>query len=363
MKINNHSIKNYRNIEQLEINPDSGINVIFGENGHGKTNIIESIWLCTGCHSFRTRKNSELIKKDCDKAEINMAFFSQEREQNFKILIGNKKEIYLNEIKKESPRKVLGEFKAIVFSPSMLSLIQDGPSEKRKFTDIAIGLLKPGYVDVLSKYSKVILQRNSLLKKIQENPSMEDLLFTYDEQAAYFGGKIIKYRTDYINKLKNISAEIYKNISADREKFKMSYISSVSEQGNSSIEWSQILYDYYINNHKKDIFRASTSSGPHKDDILIELSTMNARSYGSQGQQRTAALALKLGEATIMSEEFDEAPVALLDDVMSELDEKRQTFLLKYLEGWQTFITCCDKSQISKVDYGKIFNICDGRLK
>lgn len=363
MNIEKAVIKNFRNIENMELEPSNGINVIYGENGHGKTNIIESFWLFTGCNSFRTRKNIELINKDSKFSELFIQFFSNSREQDAKIIINDKKEAFLNGIKQNSPRKFLGEFQAVVFSPSVLSVIRDGPSEKRKFIDIAISLIKPNYAALLSKYNKTVIQRNSLLKQIGAEKKGEDLLFVFDEELARCGGKIIDYRLKYLNDLRSEAPQIYSEISNGREKMKISYVNSLKEIGKNNVEWSEILYKNLSENHEKDIIRQATSFGPHKDDLEIFLDDMNVRNYGSQGQQRSCALSLKIGEATILKNVSGEQPIALMDDVMSELDENRQKYLMKFFEGWQVFITCCDPSHRSKINSDKVFEICDGRIK
>lgn len=363
MNIEKAVIKNFRNIENMELEPSNGINVIYGENGHGKTNIIESFWLFTGCNSFRTRKNIELINKDSKFSELFIQFFSNSREQDAKIIINDKKEAYLNGIKQNSPRKFLGEFQAVVFSPSVLSVIRDGPSEKRKFIDIAISLIKPNYAALLSKYNKTVIQRNSLLKQIGTEKKGEDLLFVFDEELARCGGKIINYRLKYLNDLRSEAPQIYSEISNGREKMKISYVNSLKEIGKNNVEWSEILYKNLSENHEKDIIRQATSFGPHKDDLEIFLDDMNVRNYGSQGQQRSCALSLKIGEATILKNVSGEQPIALMDDVMSELDENRQKYLMKFFDGWQVFITCCDPSHRSKINSDKVFEICDGRIK
>jgi DNA replication and repair protein RecF len=347
----------------MEIEPVNGINVIYGENGHGKTNIIESIWLFTGCNSFRTRKNTELINKDSEFSEIDMGFFSYERSQTAKLIINSQKEAYLNGIKQISPRKFLGEFQAVVFSPSVLSVIKDGPSEKRKFLDIAISLVKPNYAVLLSKYNKAIFERNALLRQINSTSRGEDLLYAFDEEVARLGGRIIEYRLAYIEDLKEFSSDVYREISSDREQMEIAYINSLKETGSNAQEWAEILYNESVKNHQKDIFRLATSSGPHKDDLNILLSGMDARSYGSQGQQRSCALALKLSEASILKKYSGEQPIALLDDVMSELDSKRQKYLIKYFDGWQVFVTCCDRSHLRKIKSDKTFKIADGKVK
>lgn len=363
MKVLHHEIKNYRNIENLSFTPHEGVNVIYGENGHGKTNILESIWLFTGCNSFRTRKNSELIKENEKEAQLNMDFFAFNREQEVEIKIGENKEVHINGIKKNTHRQLLGEFQAVVFSPSVLSVIKEGPGEKRKFIDIAISLLKPNYAATLSKYNKAVSQRNALLKKINDGSSKADFLFAFDEEVARLGGKIIEYRMDYIEKLKENAAEIYKGISNGREAFDLMYINSVKESGNNASEWAQAIYDKLQKNRDADIARLLTSAGPHKDDLEITLNGKSARAFGSQGQQRSCALSLKIAEGFIIRDFSGEQPVALLDDVMSELDGKRQEDLLSYLDGWQVFVTCCDKAHIEKINHAKAFFVEDGTIK
>lgn len=363
MNIENHIIKNFRNIEHMEIEPVNGVNVIYGENGHGKTNIIESIWMFTGCNSFRTRKNSELINNNSEFSEISMDFFSYDREQTAKLIISGQKEAYLNGIKQISPRKFLGEFQAVVFSPSVLSVIKDGPAEKRKFLDIAISLVKPNYAVLLSKYNKAVFQRNALLRQINQTSRGEDLLFAFDEEIARYGGRIIDYRLKYIEDLKIFSSDIYREISNDREKMSVKYINTLKETADSVTQWSEILYNETVKNHKRDIMRISTNVGPHKDDLAIYLNDMDARSFGSQGQQRSCALSLKISEASILKKITGEQPIALLDDVMSELDSKRQKYLIKFFEGWQVFVTCCDRSHLRKIASDKTFKIVDGKVK
>lgn len=363
MKILKHEIKNFRNIDHICFEPDENINVLYGENGQGKTNIIESIWLFTGCNSFRTRKNGELIKEGFKESELSMDFYAFSREQNAKLILNDKKEVWLNDIKKSSHRHLLGEFQAVVFSPSVLSVIKEGPGEKRKFLDIAISLLKPNYAATLSKYNRTIMQRNNLLKKINDEECDEDLLFAFDEEAARLGGKIIDYRMKYISHLKEYTEDIYRGISNDREKFHLEYLCTLKDTGKDAAQWSQIMYYQLQSSRVRDIFRCQTMTGPHKDDIDITLSGRNARIYGSQGQQRSCALTLKIAEGFIINDISGEKPVALLDDVMSELDSQRQTALLQYLEGWQVFVTCCDKAHADKIKFGKCFETSQGTLK
>mgnify|MGYP006361654077 FL=1 len=195
------------------------MNVIYGENGQGKTNIIESIWLLTGFYSFRARKNIQLIQQDKNEAEISNNFYSHMREQNVLMKINKRKEIILNGIKEDTPRVMMGKYPAVVFSPATLGIVQDGPGERRKFIDIALSLVKPNYAGIMSRYIRALDQRNSLLKKMGERSFEFDYIAPWDAEIANLGAKIIKYRLDYIEKLSRLSSEIYAGISSGREEF------------------------------------------------------------------------------------------------------------------------------------------------
>ena len=363
MKIERHQAQNYRNLKTIEFEPAEGINIIYGENGQGKTNIIESIWLFTGCQSFRTHKCSELIQENEQSARIEIDFYARGREQNAQMTIDAKRQVKLNGIWQETPRKLLGEFQAVVFSPAVLAIVKDGPSEKRRFIDIAISLLKPNYACLISRYIKAMAQRNALLKQLSEKGGDTQLLLPWDEELSRIGAKILCYRQNYIEQLAVTAAEIYFGISAEREILSIKYLQSFKADGASEKDLKDAMLAALEKNRPSDIRRQVTSVGPHKDDLEIEINGLSARSFGSQGQQRSCALALKLGEAAIIMASSGEQPVALLDDVMSELDCSRQTFLLKYLEGWQVFITCCDPSILSRVNTGKTFEVEAGQIK
>jgi len=363
MRIERHLAQNYRNLKSIEFEPSEGINIIYGENGQGKTNIIESIWLFTGCQSFRTHKCSELVNENEKTARIEIDFYARGRTQNAQMTIDAKRQVKLNGIWQETPRKLLGEFQAVVFSPSALSIVKDGPSEKRRFLDIAISLLKPNYACLISRYIKAMAQRNALLKQLSEKGGDAVLLAPWDEELSRIGAKILCYRLKYIEELAVIAAEIYSGISAGKETLAIEYVQSFKSEGKTEKELKEAMLAALEKNRQTDIRRQITSAGPHKDDLAIDINGLGARNYGSQGQQRSCALALKLGEAAIIMETSGEQPVALLDDVMSELDCSRQTFLLKYLEGWQVFITCCDPSILSRVNTGKTFEVEAGKIK
>lgn len=360
MIIKRHSAKNFRNIDSVSFEPHPEMNVIYGENGQGKTNIIESIWLLTGFYSFRARKNSQLIKQGNEEAEIESDFYSHMREQNAVMKINKRKELVLNGVKEESPRAMMGKFSAVVFSPATLGIVQDGPGERRKMLDIALSLIKPNYALVMSRYLRVLDQRNALLKKLGEKSFEYDYMAPWDAELAKLGAKIIKYRLDYVEELSVLSGEIYKGISSGRETFSFHY--DFSKENISEEEIYQKLVSDIEKSRDADVKRLYTNAGPHTHDLVLTLNGRDARTFGSQGQQRSCALAMKLGEASIIEKITGECPVVLLDDVMSELDEGRQTFILNYLDNWQVFLTCCDPSQLLRSKKGKAFEVVDGKI-
>ena len=219
MIIKHHSAKNFRNIDSIAFDPHPEMNIIYGENGQGKTNIIESIWILTGFYSFRARKNAQLIEQGKSEAEIENIFYSHSREQNAVMKINKRKEIVLNGVKEESPRVMMGKYYAVVFSPSTLGLVQDGPGERRKMLDVALSLVKPNYAVIMSRYLRVLDQRNALLKKFGERSFENDYIIPWDNELASLGAKIVKYRLDYVEELSALSSEIYKGISSGREEF------------------------------------------------------------------------------------------------------------------------------------------------
>lgn len=362
MYVNEHNAKNFRNLEAVTFLPDRTINIIFGENGQGKTNLIESIWLFTGCHSFRTRKNSQLIREDCERSKLDISFFAFDREQDAEIELTDKKAVWINGVKKDTPRRLIGEFPAVMFSPATLSIVKDGPSERRKFIDIAISLVKPNYAGVLSKYIKTLSERNALLRQAAVGNVSDDMFFSWDTQLSSIGARILKYRFDYIKMIKEKAAENYSGITAGREKLSVRYDTFCNAKDFDEQKAVETMLEALEKNRETDIRRQFTGTGPHKDDLSFFINGRNARIYGSQGQQRSCALSLKLAEADILEHITGEPPIILLDDVMSELDDGRQELLLERLGKRQVFITCCDPSQLLRLQKGKAFEMTDGSL-
>ena len=362
MTVNSVKIKNFRNIADLSFTADNGVNVIYGENAQGKTNILESIWLFTGCKSFRGAKDNELIKFGEDFSKINLEFSDNLREKKSEIIIADKKKnASLNGVSLRSTAELIGSFYAVIFSPVHLSLIKDGPSARRKFLDTALCQLKPSYAEHLAGYKRALVQRNALLKDLHLNSELYDMLDTWDDQLARYSACVIKERLQYIDLLSDYSKNIYSGISENKEEFSVFYSKNISKDYSvKDIYLSEI--ENLKNSRKEDIFSKTTTVGPHRDDLEILINNVSARSFGSQGQQRSCALALKLGESEIIKKVTGETPVALLDDVMSELDEKRQDYVLNHINDRQVFLTCCDPSQVLRLCGGKSFLIKGGEI-
>ncbi len=363
MTVDRLEIKNFRNIEHTVLEPDEEINIIYGKNAQGKTNMLESIWLFTGCRSFRGSKDNEAINFNSTKADLYMDFNAFDRKQNASLEISDGRKFILNGVKQKSASKIMGEFLCVVFSPVHLSLVKEGPFERRRFIDIAISQLKPKYGITLAQYNKAVAQRNILLKDIAYHSELYDTLDIWEERIAFFGSEIIRQRLGYINKLSQFTDEIYGGLSSGKEELKISYKQQVIVMGDDKKELYENLKAQLYAARKNDLITGFTAVGPHRDDLSVKIDGLSARSYGSQGQQRSAALALKLGEAAVTKSFSGEQPVALLDDVMSELDTGRQNYILNHIRDWQVFITCCDPESVKNLRFGKKFLMKDGRIE
>lgn len=360
MKIKNITLENYRNIDNLSVEFDD-VNIIWGENAQGKTNLLEAIYLFTGAKSFRGAKDSQLIKFNKEFSKIGIEFIGNDREQNAEIQIKNKRTATLNGIKKRSPAQFGDELKAVMFSPVHLSMIKDGPGERRKFVDNALCQLKSNYRKLLQDYNRALVQRNSLIKDLAKNPEFDDLLYIWNNNLARAGAKIIYQRLKYIEAITPYVKDIFLGISSGNEEIDLEYIGA--DKFNADIDDIEKKLLKAFDEHKFiDIVNKTTTKGPHRDDIEILINKNSARTYGSQGQQRSCVLALKLAEASLLKQMTGIEPIALLDDVMSELDEKRQDYILNHIKDWQVFITCCDKETILRLKNGKTFHIESGKL-
>ena len=353
MWINNIKLNNFRNYNNKEIKLHENINVFFGENAQGKTNIIESIFLCSIGKSFRTNKEKELIKFNEEKTLVEINYEKSDRTGNIKIEIGEKKQVYLNGIKIKKLSELLGNINIVIFTPDDINILKGGPQNRRKFLDIMISQLRPNYMHILSLYNKTLEQRNNYLKQIKTEKKDENLLDIWDEKLIDYGIKIYEYRKEFLEKIKNKIKNIHKDITNGREDIEIKYISDAITR--------QTFINELKSRRKLDIIKGFTTKGVHRDDFIIYINKKELNIYGSQGQHRTAILSLKLSELNIIYEETGEYPILLLDDFMSELDEKRREHFLKNIKNTQIIITCTEKLRLENLKYFS-YNVIDGDI-
>ena len=368
MIIKSLRLSDFRNIEAAEIAPCRNINILLGQNAQGKTNLIEAVWLLTGNRSFRGSKESQMIRFGREVFRVEASFEDREREQFLSYSGGDKKrKILLNGVPLRSPSELMGTFPAVIFDPTGLSIVQDGPGERRKFLDTAISSIKPAYERYLSQYNAVLEQRNSLLRDAGRFNRFADTLDIWDLQLAKLGTILSILREDYVQKLRPVAAEIYGGFSGFSEAFSAEYESSVFPAGTELTAYTDERIGEYLEVLKaerdNDRRMRCTTKGAHRDDLLLNIDGRPARVYGSQGQKRSCAVALKLSEANLIRRITGEDPVVLLDDVMSELDQNRQDYILNRIRDFQVFITCCDISNTLRMESGRIFSVEGGKVE
>ena len=353
MYIEKIRLQNFRNYENLEIDLNKNINIIYGENAQGKTNIIESIFLCAFGKSFRTSKEKEMIKFNKEKSLVEAFYQKKDRDGKIKIELGNKKQISLNGIKIKKLSELLGNINIVIFTPEDINILRDGPAKRRRFLDMMIGQLRPNYVYNLNMYTKTIEQRNNYLRQIKEENKPEEMLEIWDEKLAEYGEKVYIYRKEFIEKLYNKINEIHGNITDNKETLKIEFISNCDNKE----KYLKLLKE----RRKLDIIKGFTTKGIHRDDFVIYINGKEVNIYGSQGQNRTVVLSLKIAELNVIYEEIGEYPILLLDDFMSELDEVRRKNFLNNIKNTQVILTCTEKIDLPEVEYN-LYNIRKGEI-
>lgn len=340
MQITNITLVNYRNYTNQTINLNDKLNVIIGKNAQGKTNLLEAIFLCAIGKSPRTSKDKDLIKwgSDFAKISLNVAKNIGKSEIDLYLFANQNKAIKIDKIGIKKIGQLLGTFNAVYFSPDELKLIKESPDERRRFMDIDLSQFDKNYFYALGHYNQVLQQRNKLLKS-PDIGAIKDTISIWTNELAGYGATIIMSRLQLIESLKVHSKKIHKFLTSDNEDLELSYVGYTAQ---SKEELKEILLKKLDESLDKDIHLGFTTVGPHRDDIKITANNIDLRSFGSQGQQRTASLTLKLAELTTFKERLGEYPVLLLDDVLSELDETRQKKLLQFVSNLQTLITCTD---------------------
>ena len=353
MYIEKIKLNNFRNYENLEINLNKNINIIYGDNAQGKTNILEAIFLSSLGKSFRTNKEKEMIKFNSEKLSVEIFYQKKDRDGKVKIEIGNKKQISLNGIKIKKLSELLGNINIVIFTPDDINILKDGPAKRRRFLDMMIGQLRPNYVYNLNMYLKTIEQRNNYLRQIREENKPEEMLDIWDEELAEYSEKIYIYRKEFIEKIIKKINEIHSKITDEKEIIKIEYLSNCYKKD----EYLKLLKE----RRKLDIIKGFTTKGIHRDDFVIYINNKEVNIYGSQGQNRTVILSLKLAELNVIYDEIGEYPVFLLDDFMSELDEKRRKNFLNNIENTQVILTGTEKIDLTNLEY-KLFNVKKGNI-
>ena len=364
MRVETLTAEGFRNIEKITLSADPQMNILYGKNAQGKTNLLEAIGLFSSGKSFRGAKDGEMIGFGREWAKLTLSFADSRRTQQAELILSGERSYRKNGVKMPLQEKT-SEFSCTVFAPRHLSLIADGPQERRSFLDTAISALQPGYASYLSQYERLIRQKNALLKELFKNPRLADTIPLWDRQIAKAGTVLTCYRNDYVKKLNQTAGALYRGMTGKKETLSLSYRSTVfgdilpEEYRTEAAEaYLEALADFAEEDRKNGV----TMLGVHRDDMVVEIDGMPARLYGSQGQKRSAAICCKLGEALLLQKILKEPPVMLLDDVMSELDEERQAYICNRLRQMQVFITCCDISHTLQLQNGRVFRVEKGRL-
>ncbi len=361
MHVEKLCLTDFRNIQSAEIHPDAGINVFIGENAQGKTNALESLWLFSGGKSFRGSKDAELVRLGCNEAKIKGTFFTENRTQEAVITIDKRRHVRVNDIEQPAMNKIVGKFPAVVFFPDHLFLVKEGPEGRRRFMDAAICQIRPAYLQVLANFNRVLEQRNALIKTWKTSPD-NAMWEIFTLKLAQCGQQIVKERLKYTDSLRKSAVLQYEGLSGGRETLSLEYEPKQGYEKMSEQEIGETLFQNLIDHRQNDVDAGYTTVGPHREDLTIKIDGLSARHFGSQGQQRSAVLALKLAEAEILKEAVGESPMVLLDDVMSELDTARQEYIVTRLKDWQVFITCCDGGSVLPQTAGKRFHVKHGEI-
>ena len=362
MIVKSLKIKNFRNYKSENIEFHEKLNIIHGSNAQGKTNILEAIYMFSLGKSNRASKEGDLINFESNSAEINMDFVSKGRECQGDILIerGKRKKILINDIPIKKNSELVGNLNFVFFGPEYLSLIREGPKLRRKNLDVLICQLKPSYLTAISEYKKINEQKSRLLKNEKIDNVLLDVL---NEKIIELAVYISAIRFEYIKKIENVAKEIQLEVSGGKENLSMNYITSgISVNSENVRKISTLLNESMVKLRERELRYRECIFGPHRDDIEFCINDKDLKYFGSQGQQKTSILVQKIAEVELMKEEIGEYPILLLDDIMSELDQNRQDFVLNKINKGQIFVTCTDSEKFKNIDCGRFMKIEKGEL-
>ena len=362
MHVKSLSLKNFRNYEQATIMPDSGVTIFVGPNAQGKTNVLEALHLCCLGRSHRTARDEELIRWGAQSARVQIQTAQQDGTHEVTILLDKaqkkKKTVRIGARQADRIGELLGHVCGVLFSPEDLSIVKDGPAERRRFLDMQLSQLRPQYFYSLQRAVRTLNQRNTLLKEIARNPSLLPTLDMWDEQLALVGAQIAKNRREAIAVLGEEARKAHASLTGGREELRLWYISQTAD----AEDCAEQLLGRLRAARQEDLRRMTTTVGIHRDDMGVTINGKEARTYASQGQQRSAVLSLKLAQLEMAARETGEAPILMLDDVMSELDPGRRRQLIERIDRVQTFVTCTDVSDLAGARQGAVYHVENGQL-
>ena len=365
MRLNSLSLRSFRNYAQAELEFAPGVNLIIGDNAQGKTNLLEAIAYLGSGRSFRAQKTMELIHFGADFGEISGSVFSEGREQSLRFVLfpgSRPRQIWRNGAKKKALSEIAGVLPTVLFCPEDLMILKMGASQRRRFGDSGLCQLRPNYDAALTEYNRILEQKSRILKDHFENPGILEILPEFNTRLCQVGALLISYRARFYDALGKAAAVYHNQFSGGAEEFKLEYktVSTVSDPFAPVSKLMDNLLEHQQRHHRAELETGQCLTGPHKDDFAVTLSGIDLKSYGSQGQTRTAAISLKLAQRELMGREWGEEPVLLLDDVLSELDPGRQDFVLNQISSGQVFITCCEEGRFTKL--GKTIAIRNGNV-
>ena len=360
------TLRSFRNYDQAQMDFDPGVNLIVGDNAQGKTNLLEAISYLGSGKSFRAQRTSEMIRFGADFGELEGKICAQQRQQSVRFLLfpgSRPRQIFRNGARKKSAEELSGLLPAVLFCPEDLLVLKTGGAQRRRFADNALCGLRPNYDAALTEYHRILEQKSRILKDHFEHPALLEILPEYNTRLCQVGALLISYRARFYDALGRAAGEFHRQFSGGAEDFQLEYktVSTVRDPFAPVGELTEDLLAHLHSHYRAELESAQCLTGPHKDDFSVHLSGIDLKTYGSQGQTRTAAISLKLAQRELMKAQWGEEPVLLLDDVLSELDPGRQDFVLNQIVSGQVFITCCEPGRFTKL--GKSMEICDGRLK
>ncbi len=367
MNIQTLTLRDFRNYETAALELSSGVNVFCGENAQGKTNILEAVGLLSTTRLFRSGQKREAIRFGARQAEVEAAFFAEKRDMTIRALIpsAGRVQLTVNGIRQKRLSDAAGILRTVLFCPEDLMMIREGAAARRRFIDIALCQLRPNYARYLSEYNKLHENKIRILKDAEEKPSLLDALDDFSLRMSMVGGHIIRYRAYYLRSLMEKAKGIHASISGKEEQldYRYSTVSTVSDPFASAKDIGMELWEHACQHRAAEIAVKSCLSGPHKDDLELLIGGKSAKAFASQGQVRTCALSLKLAERDMFFDDSGEYPVLLLDDVLSELDARRQDFVLNRIENGQVLITCCEPEKLAQVEGGWMFTVRQGTVE